>query len=170
MNTKKLYFYNIITSFLPATKFFKLKVWLLRWCGAKIGRNVRIVSSAKFQISGILEIGENTWIGHEVLIVGGGEVVIGKNCDIAPRVLIVTGTHKINDISKEKIAGEGYCKNISILDGCWICAGVNVLGGTVVNSKTIVTAGSVCTGILEEKAMYGGAPIKLIKRLTKDDQ
>lgn len=166
MNTKRLFFYNLIVFFLPATKFFTFKSKLLCWCGAKIGENVRIVSSARFQISGLLEIGDNTWIGHEVLIVGGNsKVSIGNNCDIAPRVLIATGSHKLNKITDSKIAGKGYSKDIIIGNGCWICAGANILGGTTIGEKSIVAAGGVCRGTLKAGAVYGGVPIKLIKML-----
>ena len=84
---------------MPATRFFKVKRGLLRWAGATIGSNVRIVSSAKFYLTGQLIIGDNTWIGHEVLVVGGdAPVCIGKNVDIAPRVNIITGGHQPNGI------------------------------------------------------------------------
>lgn len=166
MNSKKIFIYHLVMLFIPATKLFKFKAFLLRWCGAKVGLNVRIVSSAKFYVSGELSIGDNTWIGHEVLIVGGNsKVSIGNNCDIAPRVLIATGSHKVNKITDSKIAGKGYSKDIIIGNGCWICAGANILGGTTIGEKSIVAAGGVCRGTLKAGAVYGGVPIKLIKML-----
>ena len=105
MNSKKLFLYHLLMLFIPATKLFNLKSTLLRWCGADIGKNVRIVSSAKFYLNGKLIVGDNTWIGHEVLIVGGNAPIkIGKDCDIAPRVTIASGTHKINNYISNKVA------------------------------------------------------------------
>ena len=166
MNSKKLFIYNLLRLFLPSTKFFNIKSSLLRWCGAKVGHNVRIVSSVKFQLSGPLEIGDNTWIGHDVLIVGGNsKISIGSNCDIAPRVLFVSGSHKLNKVNDNKIAGEGYSEEIMIGDGCWVCAGVSVLGGSNIGKNSIIAAGSVCRGSVRDGALYGGVPIKLIRLL-----
>lgn len=91
-----LYAFSLVSKLLPATRLFGLKRWLLRLAGAKVGNNVRCASSARFQLTGPLQIGADTWIGHEVLVVGGdAPVEIGACCDIAPRVLIATGTHQI---------------------------------------------------------------------------
>lgn len=73
---------------LPETRCFGFKRWMLRLCGAKIGKNVRICSSAKFLGAGDLEIGDNTWIGHQCLISSSSRIIIGANCDFAPRVYI----------------------------------------------------------------------------------
>ena len=168
MNSKKLYFYNLLLIFLPATSFFKLKVYLLKWCGAKIGKNVRIVSTVKILTTGTLEIGDNVWIGHDVQIIGGdAKIYIGNDCDIAPRVSFITGTHKINSLEELKVAGPGYSKDIIIGDGSWICSGAIILGGTNVKRKTVIAAGSVCHSELElENAIYGGVPCKLLRVLN----
>lgn len=150
MNSKKLFIYHLLMNFIPATRLFKLKTFLLKWCGAKIGNNVRIVSSAKFYVSGSLAVGNNTWIGHEVLVMGGNvPIKIGNDCDIAPRVSIISGTHKVNSILDEKIAGESYSLPIEIGDGCWICANATVLGGSKIGSKSLIGPNVVVKGIVE---------------------
>lgn len=129
MSSLRLYIYYLLTLLMPATRLFHVKRVLLRWAGAKVGKNVRIVSSARFHLNGKLEIGNNTWIGHEVLIVGGdADVLIGKDVDIAPRVNLITGTHKPFTITG-KAAGEGYSLPITIEDGAWIGAASTILGG-----------------------------------------
>lgn len=167
MNTSKLFFYHILMSFMPPTRFFGLKRFLLRWCGAKVGENVRIVSSAKFNISGSLSIGSGTWIGHEVLIIGGeAEVNIGTDCDFAPRVTLVTGTHVVN-ISGPKAAGQGYSLPISIGDGSWICAGATLLGGTKLGKCCVVAAGAVVKDGFESGVIIGGVPARVVRLLAE---
>lgn len=69
MNTKKLYLFNLLVKILPPSSFLKLKVKLLRWCGAKVGENVEIFSPSIY--GGFnLEIGNNCFIGHNALIFG----------------------------------------------------------------------------------------------------
>lgn len=155
MNSKKIFLYNLIVLFLPATRFFNLKNMMLRWCGAKVGKNVRIVSSARFYVSGELIIGENTWIGHDVLIVGGNaRIEIGKNCDIAPRVNIISGTHKINKKTDSKVAGEGFSKNIFIGNGCWICTNVTILGGATIGNMSVIGANTLIKSNVESFKIF----------------
>jgi len=148
---------------LPATRFFGLKRWLLRVAGARVGDGVRCASSARFQLTGELSIGSETWIGHDVLVVGGGSPVsIGRNCDIAPRVTLATGSHQIDPLGA-RVAGEGYSLPIVIGDGCWICAGATILGGTIIGSHSIVAAGAVVKGHFPPKSMIGGVPARVIR-------
>lgn len=167
MNSKKLFIYHLITKFIPATRCFYLKSILLRWCGAKIGENVRIASSATFLTTGELTIGNNTWIGHDVLVLGGtAPIIIGANCDIAPRVALISGTHKINSMPNEQVAGPGYSLPIKIEDGCWLCANALVLGGAKISKRTIVAPNSVVKNQYQKDGvLIGGTPAKIIKVL-----
>ena len=168
MNSKKLFIYHLVMLFIPATKLFKFKAFLLRWCGAKVGSNVRIVSSAKFYLNGELSIGDNTWIGHEVMIVGGqAPVIIGKDCDIAPRVMLVTGSHKINDLTSCKIAGVGYSLPIEIGNGCWLCANTTLLAGVTLGNKCLVGANTLVNKSFPDNSIVLGNPGVLRKKETK---
>lgn len=143
INSIRLHLVHGVFSFLPATRFFMLKSSLLRWAGAKVGSNVRIVSSARFYLTGRLSIGSDTWIGHEVLIVGGSaDVTIGKKVDIAPRVTLITGTHELSPNS-ERAAGTGYSLPIEIEDGVWIGAAATILGGVRIQQCSMVGAGAL---------------------------
>lgn len=147
---------------MPPTRMFALKRALLRWAGATVGDNARIVSTAKFHVCGKLEIGSNTWIGHEVIIVGGdAEVQIGAEVDIAPRVTIVTGSHEAFGLPG-KAAGKGYSKPVHIGDGAWIGAGSTVLGGVRIGPQTIVAAGALVRKDTAPKTIVGGIPAKVI--------
>ena len=50
---------------------------MLRWCGAKIGKNVRINSSAIFLGDGGLIIGDDVWIGAgcRIMPVGNAHII-----------------------------------------------------------------------------------------------
>jgi acetyltransferase-like isoleucine patch superfamily enzyme len=168
MNAKKLFIYSIIMFFIPPTRLFNFKRFLIRWCGAKVDENVRIVSSARFNLTGDLTIGKNTFIGHDVIFVGGeASILIGENCDVAPRVIFVTGSHKI-DKNGERAAGDGYSLPITIGNGSWICTGAIVLGGTNLGLKSIVSSGSVVKGIFEGGYIIAGSPAKKIRKINDE--
>ncbi len=154
----------MIKSFIPQTRFFGLKRFLLRWAGVSVEDNVRCVSSASFYLSGRFSIGSDTWIGHEVLIVGGdAQVVIGANCDIAPRVCFATGSHNINPEGPH-VAGDGYSLPILIGDGSWICTGATILGGTSIGERSIVAAGAVVKGDFPAGSLIGGVPARVLRQ------
>ena len=72
----RLWLYRIVAARLPETRAFGLKARLLRWCGAEVGRNVRINSSAVVSGTARLRIGDNVWIGGGAIILPG--VTIGN--------------------------------------------------------------------------------------------
>lgn len=163
MRSSRLFFYTIVTKFLPATRFFSLKRVLLRWCGAKIGQNVRIVSSARFSLAGRLSIGDNSWIGHEVLIVGGSaDVSIGAEVDVAPRVMIVTGSHELFTNSV-RAAGTGFSRPVIIGDGAWLGASSVILGGVVIGRGGMVAAGAVVNSEVAAGCVVGGVPARTLR-------
>lgn len=170
MKSYRLYIYSIIAILLPATRFFWLKRVLLRWAGATVGRNVRICSSARFMLSGPLEIGDNTWIGHEVLVTGGAAAVrIGSDVDIAPRVTLVTprvtlvtGTHVLFE-GPGKAAGRGYSEPIVIGNGAWIGAASTILGGVRVGAESVVASGALVCADVAQRTVVGGIPARVLR-------
>ena len=97
MKPFRLWIYRLLTWWLPETRCFGWKSYLLRWAGATVGKNVRINSSAVFSGNGDLSIGEDVWIGAGSVImpVAPARVTIGNHVDIGPGVMILTGSHEI---------------------------------------------------------------------------
>ncbi|MCZ2085618.1 MAG: acyltransferase [Flavobacteriales bacterium] len=164
MNSLSLHIIKIINFYIPETRFFGFKKFMYNFAGAKIGKNVRICSSAKISGNGALEIGDNNWIGPEVMIVSSSQIKIGANVDIAPRVYIGTGTHVI-DYEGIRSAGQGLSMEVNIENGSWIGAGAFILPGITVGAKAIVAAGAVVSKNVTEKTMVGGVPARFIKDL-----
>lgn len=160
MKPSRLWIYRLVTRVLPETRCFNFKACLLRWCGATVGTNVRISSSAEFLGAGDLFIGDDVWIGHQCFIspIIGSSVTIGSYCDIGPKVMVLTGTHEIATHGLH-IAGKGIGASVGIGDGCWIGAGAIVLPGVKLLGKTVVAAGSVvATSSQHESILMAGVP------------
>lgn len=164
MNSKKLYFYQLLCKFLPLTRGNKLKRALLRWCGATVGKNVTIVSNAKFSGNLNLIIGDNVFIGHDALIFGpaGSTVTIGNNAKIGSRVIVVTGTHEFTP-DGPCIEGKGVHFDVRINDGAVVSTGSIILPGKTVNRMSHVAAGSVVTHDVPEYTRVAGVPARVIK-------
>lgn len=158
MKSIRLYFVYLLFPFIPATRFYGFKRFLLRWAGIKLGHNVRVVSSARILGAGELIIGDNTFIGHFTkILVGGGTIEIGSDVDVSSNVTIINGSHHKYDIPG-KAAGTGYSADIKISDGVWIGASVTIIGGVNIGYCSIIAAGSTVTGIVSDFCLMGGVP------------
>jgi maltose O-acetyltransferase len=160
----KNYFLNLVLFFLPSSRFFKFKSFLLSMAGVAIEKNVRVM---RIKVLGVkLKIGENTFIGEDTLIMGGKSYVkIGKNCDISSRVNIITGTHKVGCFNRA--AGEGYSEDITIEDGVWIGVGATILHGVIIGKGSIVAAGSLVNKSFPSGVLIAGVPAVVKKILYK---
>ena len=165
MRTIVNHFNNLLFPLIPESKGWGVKRTLLRLAGAKIGRNVKLSSSLKVYGAGSLEIGDNTWVGYQTLIAASSSVVIGANCDIAPRVYIGTGTHMI-DVNADHVAAKDMSMDVKIGDGCWLCANSTILPGSTIGRKCVVAAGAVLTSpFSEDMILIAGVPAVKKKNL-----
>lgn len=105
-----------------------------------------------------LTIGKDTFIGRDFSCEGNGDVVIGSNCDIAPQVTILTGTHYIG--SSDRRAGKGITTGVSIGNGTWIGACSIILPGVHIGNGCVVGAGAVVTKDMPDNTKALGVPAK----------
>ena len=166
MKSHWLWCYHLLTRWLPESRAFGVKAVLLRLAGAKVGRNVRIYSSAKFTGVGELEFGDDVHIGPAVVIATArpAKINIGSCVDIGPGAMILSGSHEIDSVG-EHIAGRGIAKPVTVGEGCWIGARSVILPGVELPRKTIVAAGAVVTKSVEvEQCLVAGVPATVRKR------
>lgn len=157
---------NTLSASLPPTRMQALKRQIWRFAGVEVGKDVNIVSSMKIWTSGPVRIGARTFIGHEVLIAGGdAPISIGEECDLAPRAMLLSGTHEEGEHTRA--AGAGVSRPIIIGDGVWIGAGSIILAGTKIGHSTIVGAGSLVSRSLPDGVVAVGAPCKAIRARRK---
>lgn len=160
-------FYSLI-SFLPATKCYRFKAFCFRLFGFNIDKSCRIVSSAR--IFGNVNIGTDTFVGHDVLIASGIDpVVIGNYVDIAPRVVIVNGSHELTPCGP-RMAGSGLSKKIIIGNGAWIGTNVTIIGGVEIGEMSMIGAGSVVVHNLPSYTISAGNPARAIKYWDHQNQ
>lgn len=150
---------------LPCILFPNLNVRLFRWLGYDISVSARIYSSVQIMGDILVNIGDDTFIGHQTLITGGGaKITIGNFCDISDRVIICCGTHEIDPVGI-RTAGTGFGKDIAIEDGVWIGIGSLIQPGVRIGKKSIIAAGTVVNKNVEPYTVVGGNPMRVIKDL-----
>lgn len=166
MRPARLYICNLVFRLIPETRCFNLKASLLRWAGVKMGNNVRVCSSVTVLGFGCLEIGDDTWIGHQTVLVSGSSIRIGCCVDVGPKVFIGTGTHEI-DVRGEHSAGLGVHKDVIVGNGVWLGVGATVLPGVCIGKKAVVAAGAVVTRDVSEAVIVAGIPARTLTVLDK---
>lgn len=164
LNSKKLYLYRLVSLFLPESRCFGVKNRLLRWCGVKIGNDVRIYSSTMISGIGNLEIGDDVFIGPRTIISASGDatIKIGSHVNIGAMCYIVTGTHLI-DVDGMRSCGEGFNRDVIIEDGAWLAAHIVILPGVMedrltIGPKAVVQGGSVVAASVPGRVMVQGNP------------
>jgi maltose O-acetyltransferase len=156
-------FVNFALLFLPVSKCFPLKRFLLRLMGVEVGKDVKVNGHTWFYGRGKVRIGDRTWIGpgckfHSTY---GTLIDVGADCDVAPSVMFVTGTHKIG--TSERRAGEGYAQDITISNGCWLGTRVTVLGNVTIGPGSFIAAGSLVNSDVPVSCLAAGVPAKIKK-------
>jgi acetyltransferase-like isoleucine patch superfamily enzyme len=133
-----------------------LKARLLRLLGMKIGDGVAIDKGFEWLESSKLTLQDNAVIGRNVKIYNFSEVSIGKFSMFASEILIANGGH-----NKENL--EPFSGPLTIGHGCWIGAGVKIIGANLhVGNNAIIGAGSLVISDIPANAIAVGVPARVI--------
>lgn len=147
------YLINVVFFINPLFPISKLKVFLLRFFGAKVGENVGIKPNVNIKYPWLLTIGNNVWIGEKVWIDNLCPVKIDDNVCISQGAMLLTGNHDYKKTSFDLIIGE-----INLQEGVWIGAFAVVCPGVTCFSHSILSVNSVATEDLKEYTIYQGNP------------
>lgn len=137
---------------------YKFRALILTLFGAKLGKNTKIRSSAKFTYPWNIEIGDNVWIGDDAIFYSLDKIKIGSNSVISQKSYLCTGSHDIRDEAFSLIT-----KPILISDEVWIAADCFIHQGVSIGKGTVVCARSTVIKDLEEDCIYAGNPAKKLK-------
>lgn len=118
---------------------------------------------------GYLGVGTRVWALTTIDI--GERVLISHNCFICDNL-----THPLDAETRHRqyMAKHGFPFPVNIdLDGrpitiendVWIAAGVTILGGVTIGTRSIVAAGSVVTKDIPPNVIVAGNPARIVRRL-----
>jgi virginiamycin A acetyltransferase len=124
--------------------------------------------------SGKISIGYATTLGYNNFF--GGEITIGKYCQIGADVAIHATNHPIHFLSTyiNKNLFDGALnihketKKVLIGNDVWIGHNVIIVGNVTIGNGAILAAGSVITKDVAPYSIVGGVPAKFIKKRFSD--
>ena len=105
-----------------------------------------------------IEIGENFYSNHDLVILDAAKVIIGDNVFIAPNCNIYTASHPIDVIERNK--GLEYANGITIGNNVWIGGNATILPGVTIGDNVTIGAGSVVTKSIPPNVVAYGNPCK----------
>ena len=112
-----------------------------------------------------IELGENFYSNHNLVILDCAKVKFGDNVFIGPNCGIYTAEHPIDAETRNK--GLEYAKPITIGNNVWIGGGVHIVAGVTVGNNVVIAAGAVVTKDVSDNCVIAGVPAKKIKTLDK---
>lgn len=139
----------------------ELRWRLLRLFGIRAERSM---IAGRYHIGGAdLSIGAGSYLNWGAFLDASGGIEIGRRCDIAMNVTIVTQTHEMGGADRR--AGRHVRRPVRIGDGSWIGANVVILPGVTIGPGCVIAAGAVVTGDCADNGLYAGVPARRIRDL-----
>jgi putative colanic acid biosynthesis acetyltransferase WcaF len=132
-----------------------IRCTVLRWFGAKIGKQVLIRPTARFTYPWKVEIGDHSWIGDDVVFYSLDRITIGSHCVISQKSYLCTGSHDLSDPTFGLITAA-----IAIGNGVWIATDCLIAPGVQIGANTVVGARSSVFNSLPEQHVCWGTPCR----------
>ena len=158
-NAKKLcYDYNQLSP-----EKIEEKQYIIKRLFNKTGQNFTIEPTFYCDYGYNIEIGENFYSNHNLVILDPAKVSFGDNVFIGPNCGFYTPEHPIN--AEERNKGLEYAKPITVGNNVWIGGGVSVLSGVSIGDNVVIGAGSVVVKDIPANTVAVGNPCKVIKNI-----
>lgn len=128
-----------------------------------VGKSVIVKDGVLFVNPSKISLNDFTMIGERCYLRGGGKITIGKYCQMANNVIIVTTNHLLD---KNLYYGNIENRDVTIGDNVWIGSGAKIMPGVKIGNNSVIGAGSVVTKDVEANIIVGGIPAKEIRKLN----
>ena len=110
-----------------------------------------------------IEIGENFYSNHNLVILDCNKVKFGDNVFIGPNCGFYTAGHPIDATTRNQ--GLEYAKPITIGNNVWFGGNVCVLPGVTIGDNVVIGAGSVVNKDIPSNCVAVGNPCKVMRKI-----
>ena len=129
---------------------------------SKTGKNFMIMPYFYCDYGFNIEIGENFYSNHNLVILDANKVTFGNNVKIGPNCGFYTSGHPLDKETRKNLE---FAKTIKIGNDVWIGGNVCVMLGVTIGDNAVIGAGSVVTKDIPSNVVAVGNPCKVIKEI-----
>ena len=134
----------------------------------KVGSSSLIQPPFHCEFGKTIEIGDDTFINMNVVMLDGANIKICNNVLIGPSAQFYTPSHSLDYRSRRK--WETFCLPITIEDDVWVGGNSVINQGVTIGARSVIAANSVVNSDVPPDCLYGGTPAKLIRHLNTEQQ
>lgn len=110
-----------------------------------------------------VEMGENFYSNHNLVILDAAKVKFGDNVVVGPNCAFYTAGHPID--AKRRNQDLEYAYPITIGNNVWFGGNVVVLPGVTIGDNCVIGAGSVVTRNIPENSIAVGNPCTVLRTI-----
>lgn len=115
-----------------------------------------------------IEIGENFFANHNLVLLDGAKITFGDNVFIGPNCCLTTAGHPLD--KDERNEGLEFAYPITIGNNVWLGANVTILPNVTIGDNTVIGAGSVVTKNIPSNVVAVGNPCRVLRPITHNDK
>ena len=134
----------------------------------KTGEHVHIEPDFWCDYGYRIEVGENFYANHGLVILDAGGVTFGHDVFIAPLCGFHTSGHPIDYERRNR--GLEYAYPITVGSNVWFGAGVQVMPGVTIGDNVVIGGGSVVVHDIPSDCVAAGNPCRVIRPITDEDR
>lgn len=112
-------------------------------------------------------VGENFYCNYDCVFLDCGEIRIGDNVMLGPKVALYAVGHPIDPVVRSY--GHDYPVPITIGSSVWIGGSCVICPGVTIGDNTVIGAGSVVTKDIPANVVAAGNPCRVIRPITQAD-
>ena len=139
---------------------------LLRDLLGRCGERVIIEPPFRCDYGTHIEIGDDTFVNFDCVILDCAAIHIGARVLIAPGVQILAATHPL-DLETRR-SGRELARPVTIGDDVWLGAGVIVNPGVTIGAGSVIGSGSVVVADVPANVVAAGNPCRALRPLPAD--
>ena len=118
-----------------------------------------------------IEIGSNTYIGHNAHIISCQSIKIGSQVVIADKVYITDNLHGYEDVNKSVLETDLVSPGpVVIEDQVWLGENVCVLPNVTIGRHSVIGSNSVVTKSIPPYSVAVGSPAVVIKKYDQNSK
>lgn len=136
---------------------------IIRKLFGKTGEKFEIIAPFYCDYGYNIEIGENFFANHNIVILDCAKVTFGDNVFIAPNCGFYTAGHPLDIENRNKRLE--YAKPITIGNNVWIGANTIILPGVTIGEGAVIGAGAVVNNDVPPNSLAVGNPARVVREI-----